>query len=519
MYSGVLERVYRERTENEGMPGFYVDLNLNQILRELQEKGKEYDIRKMYFYFPEDYETVCYRQAIYREIREKKLEAALQSFSRHMRETRRYLELSDIAEEKQQDQMYYFNAVSEFTDGVELLRETLSVGNAESEGLSGLFSFVEEICEDNQWKECRTATNEIREMLRDLRFVLNIDGSALKVRQLLTDRFYFDNLKVLFPDKFSGRKGMFDIPEEYLIPSPFGVKEKLGYLEAEIVKMYRRVRPEFFQLLAKFNKYYKKIIRDEMYRIEEELQFYLVYSAFQTEMEQHGCAFCEPEITPGGEFSVQQVYDLALARKNRWIGKEVVSNSVQYREGERFFVVTGPNQGGKTTFARSLGQLVYFAMMGLTVPAQSAKVPYFENLLTHFSVEESMESGRGKLKEELTRLAPMMKETKKNGFIILNELFTTAATYDAFIMGQRVLTHFGKQGFIGVYVTHVAELTKAGEGVVSLVALEDEKDHRRRTFRVVRKEAEGIGFAGDIVEKHHLGYAELCKRLEEGGIV
>lgn len=519
MYSGVLERVYRERTEIEGMPEFYVDLNLNQILKELQEKGKEYDIRNMYFRFPEDYETVCYRQDVYREIREKNLEETLHRFSRNMRETRRYLELSDMAEERQQDQMYYFNAVSEFTDGVELLRETLAAVKVESAGLSGLLSFVREICEDKQWEECRKATEELRGMLKDLRFVLNINGSVLKVRQHLADRFYFDNLKVLFPDKFSGRKGMFDIPEEYLIASPFGAKEKLGYLEAEIVKMYRRVRPEFFQMLAKFSKQYKKIIRTELYRVEEELQFYLVYLAFQTEMEQHGCVFCEPQITQSEAFSVQQVYDLALARKNRWIGKEVISNSVQYREGERFFVVTGPNQGGKTTFARSLGQLVYFAMMGLNVPAESARVPYFENLLTHFSEEESMETGRGKLKEELTRLAPMMKATKKNGFVILNELFTTAATYDAFIMGQRVLTHFAKQGFIGVYVTHVAELTKAGEGVVSMVALEDEKDHRRRTFRVVRKEAEGIGFAGDIVEKHHLGYEELRRRLEEGGIV
>ena len=81
-----------------------------------------------------------------------------------------------------------------------------------------------------------------------------------------------------------------------------------------------------------------------------------------------------------------------------------------------------------------------------------------------------------------------------------------------------MIRHFADQGCLGVYVTHIAELTKAGNDVVSLVALADEQNHKKRTFRVVRKEAEGIGYAGDIVDKHRLGYDELCKRLDEGGL-
>lgn len=175
------------------------------------------------------------------------------------------------------------------------------------------------------------------------------------------------------------------------------------------------------------------------------------------------------------------LYDLALA----CAGHKVVSNEMEFGWEERFYVLTGPNQGGKTTYARSLGQLVYFAKMGLDVPAVSAGVYRFTDILTHFSVEESIETGRGKLKEELTRLAPMMafqsggNTRHENGcseslygenfrgerthgenvccegfggenssgrpgkaFVIMNELFTTAANYDACIMGERVLKHF-----------------------------------------------------------------------------
>ena len=519
MYSGLLECQVAENQESPGMPEFFIDLNLNQIVRELQSNVDEYDIRKMYYRLPKNCETVHYRQEIYREIRGKHLEKALDRFAQKMRETRKYKALHEKAENKYQYQMYWFNAVDEFTGGVDLLLETLSEAKPEAKGFVDLSGFAEEICGTKIWQECRKDREKIKGMLSGLRFELSIDGVNLKVRTQQREQFYFDYLKKLFPARFSERTDADGIPYDYLITSPFVTNEQLGFLESEIVRMYRKRCPEFFKELEKFYKKYAQIIDERLYCVEEEVQYYLAYSMFQKDMEAHGCTFCEPKVQAGGSaFVAHEVYDLALARKNRWAGIEVVSNSVQYREGEKFFVVTGPNQGGKTTFARSLGQLVYFAMMGLTAPAESAVLPYFENLLTHFSVEESLESGRGKLQEELVRLEPMMRELQGNRFVILNELFTTAATYDAFVMGQRVIRHFAEQGCLGVYVTHIAELTKAGADVASLVALADEKDHKKRTFRIVRKEAEGVGYAGDIVDKHRLSYEELCKRLDEGGL-
>ena len=97
MYSGLLDCEIRDDVESAGMPDFFIDLNLNQIVRELQNNVDDYDIRKMYYKLPENYETVCYRQEIYREIRGKHLEKALDRFSEKMRETRKYKELHEKA--------------------------------------------------------------------------------------------------------------------------------------------------------------------------------------------------------------------------------------------------------------------------------------------------------------------------------------------------------------------------------------------------------------------------------------
>ena len=175
----------------------------------------------------------------------------------------------------------------------------------------------------------------------------------------------------------------------------------------------------------------------------------------------------------------------------------------------------GPNQGGKTTFARSLGQLVYFAGMGLDVPAIRANVPYFAALMTHFSAEESLGSGKGKLKEELVRLAPMMEEQAESAFVIINELFTTAAHYDGCIMGRRVLNHFIEKGCMGVFVTHLKELGKSVEGVAELTAMLDGSRERKRTYKISREQMQDVGYAEDIVNKYGLTYSELQRRLTQ----
>ena len=125
-------------------------------------------------------------------------------------------------------------------------------------------------------------------------------------------------------------------------------------------------------------------------------------------MEKAGFAFAEPEVRLSGRMEAEGLYDLALALMSIGRGGKVVPNDFYLDPSEQFFVLTGPNQGGKTTFARSLGQLVFFTKLGLDVPAKSATVLYFSRILTHFSVEESVETGRGKLMDELVRLAPMM---------------------------------------------------------------------------------------------------------------
>ena len=122
-----------------------------------------------------------------------------------------------------------------------------------------------------------------------------------------------------------------------------------------------------------------------------------------------------------------------------------------------------------------------------------------------------METGRGKLQEELVRLKPMMEENRQGTFVVINELFTTAASYDALIMGRKVLEHFIGLGCMGIYVTHLKELITAHEQAAGLQATLDAE--RIQTFEIRRGEAPDIACAENQVNKYRLTYEQLKERL------
>lgn len=237
---------------------------------------------------------------------------------------------------------------------------------------------------------------------------------------------------------------------------------------------------------------------EKLVQLAEDVQYYLGFFLLVRDMKGRGYSFCMPEETD--KLEVKQGYDLALALRSE---KEVIANDCNLQKDERFFVITGANGGGKTTYARMIGQILYFAKMGLLVPCEKAGVPNYTTILSHFSNDESEMSGKGKLVEELTRLKPMMQEKWSGSFVILNELFTTAATWDAGIMGQKVLDYFMSHDCYGIYVTHIQSLAKERDGLVSLVA-ELADDHHTRSFKITRKPASEAEYEDSLITKYNM---------------
>lgn len=474
---------------------FFTDLNLNQIIDRISRVwGK--NVKPFYQYFPQSPEAVQYRRDVYADI-EKMYEPMLTVYEA-------FEKCRMIADERARSiqparqVMLFSNEIALYCDAVRLLEHVLATQICTSEGLRKLSAAISEYTQNDHFTELQKQADYVRRELTGTRMTLTYENKRIVLALEEREGTYEKTLKGLSREDIS-------------MDSPFADSFDLEGIELELMELYMHKKPELFKAAATLYKKEQNYSRDWVVLFGEELAFYLSFIKFAKEMQSEGAQFAMPLGDENVNMRAEGLYDLALFLMSRDRQTAVVDNDFYYDENERFFVLTGPNQGGKTTFARSLGQLVYFGKIGLPVPARSANVHYFMHLLTHFSVEESVETGRGKLMEELVRLAPLMQAASGNSFVIINELFTTAANYDACIMGKKVLKHFVEQDCHGIYVTHLTELLEAQERAVGLSARLDENGVQ--TFKIERAVMEYTNCAGNQVEKYGLTYAKLKERL------
>ncbi len=489
----ILDPHGRNRGKKE-LPAYFLDLNLETVLDEMAFNWGS-GIRELFHYLPETAEDEKYRRAVFGDVKKERVFRALEAFVRRMDEAEELRREKEKVPGTLQHSVWQVREAEVRCAASAELLEKLDREELSSEGLLAFRDILREKLLGAEERAARERVSGIMKRIRAFRMVITWEKDRIRVE----------------PGTAAGEYGPLRGEGSGIIKNPFAATPMLTDLEAVCLQILNKKDPGFFREIREVSDAVGDRRDPLADRFRKEIVFYLAFDSFRREMKGEGFSFTSPSVAESCPLMARGLYDLALACVFRREGKKVVANDFAYREGERFFVLTGPNQGGKTTFARSLGQLVYFARIGLDVPAAEANVPFFKDIQSHFSVEESVETGRGKLKEELVRLAPMMEEKRQGTFVVINELFTTAAGYDALVMGRRVLEHFIRLGCMGIYVTHLKELASAHEGAVSLRASLDE--NRVPTYVVRRGEAEDVPCAENRVKQHRLTYEQLKERL------
>jgi len=285
----------------------------------------------------------------------------------------------------------------------------------------------------------------------------------------------------------------------------------MNHVEEHILDLEAQLFP---QALDEFCDRHARNLDRTIRRFDLEVQFYAAYRAFIAPMKTAGLEFCYPAVSAAARrITARGSFDLALAAKLMPRASAVVRNDFQLEGLERIFVVTGPNHGGKTTFARMFGQLHYLASLGYPVPAAEATLFLPDRVFTHFEREEDLATLRGKFEDELVRIRGALEEATGDSVLVMNEGVASTTLRDASFVGERVLDRMTDLGLLGVYVTFVDELASLNEACVSMVATVVPDHPATRTYELARKPAGGLAYAAAIAGKYGLTYEQLKGRL------
>ncbi|MDI6619784.1 MAG: DNA mismatch repair protein MutS [Clostridiales bacterium] len=349
-------------------------------------------------------------------------------------------------------------------------------------------------------------TKKLKADLSTVKYCLLIKGNSINVSKYESEIDYSVEVEKTFEKFKQGavkdyRIKFYDYPD-------------MNHVEAGVLDLVAKLYPDIFLNLDNYCAKNSNYLDETIAVFDREIQFYIAYLEYIAEFKRAGLKFCYPQISDKcKEVYDYEGFDLALAYKLINENSPVVCNDFCLKGKERIFVVTGPNQGGKTTFARTFGQLHYLASLGCLVPGQKAKLFLFDRLFTHFERGENIKDLRGKLEDELIRIYHILNQATSNSIIIMNEIFTSTTLKDAIFLSKKIMEKIIQLDLLCVCVTFIDELAFLSEKVVSMVSTIVPENPALRTYKIVRKPADGLSYAISIAEKYRLTYDYLKERI------
>lgn len=483
------------------------DLALNQVLATIIDDADRDELLPYFLAGLRQPDDVRFRHEVWRDLEDASLVESLAQFAAALHQVDLRLQWSRDTRFNEERLSWYLDAALRYCHAIAVLYRVLEGASPRSRGLTAVRDYLSLYTHDPAFVALRDDATAARHELDQIRYSLTIRGATVRVGVFGGDDEYAAEIRALFERFNQG-----GATTTYRVA--YRDSYSMNHIEAAIANRVAKLFPDAFATLTAFESAHGTFVTSSIRRLASEFKVYTSYHQFMKRFQPLELDFSLPEIVSSGDgVEVHDAFDVALANKLVRQSAKVVTNSFRLGPTERVIVVSGPNQGGKTTFARMVGQVYYLAARGLPVPGSSARLSLVDEVFTHFSRAENNTMQAGKLEQDLVRMKAILRRATSSSVVIANEVFSSTTVSDAVTLGTLALQRCVSLGCRCVYVTFVDELSRLDPAIISMVSTIDPVDATIRTFKILPRPADGRAYALVIAEKYDLTYDQIRARV------
>ncbi len=236
--------------------------------------------------------------------------------------------------------------------------------------------------------------------------------------------------------------------------------------------------------------------------LRTDLAFYVACLNLHEQLAKKGepMTFPVPVTSPERGHSFYGLYDICLTLT---VQEPVVGNDAN-ADGKDLIIITGANQGGKSTFLQSIGLAQLMMQCGMFVPAGSFRGNICDGLFTHYKREEDVKMESGKLDEELGRMSGIVDNMTPNALLLFNESFAATNEREGSEIARQITSALLENRIKMFFVTHLYEFAhrwfdKKMDNLLFLRA--ERRADGVRTFKMVEAEPLDTSYGPDLYER------------------
>ncbi len=245
---------------------------------------------------------------------------------------------------------------------------------------------------------------------------------------------------------------------------------------------------------------FMKDCRDFFEQLYFESAFYRACYNLYVRSRRTGLALCYPKVCGKDSLCYENLTEYSMATYRARIP---VGNDGEIR-GKTLLIVTGANQGGKSTFLRSLGIAQIMMQCGMFVSAERFESGIFPHFFTHFTRREDSAMNSGRLDEELGRIDRIIANLGNDSLVLLNESFATTTEEEGSVIAYDVIRALTEAGVKVLTVTHLLSFARRvceeGRPEAEFLCAERREDGRR-TYKMIPSAPQLTSFGLDLYDQ------------------